>query len=111
MKRIFTLIAAFLLVINSYASFTLTTPPKNASDVFITIGKTGKQISLMDLSEIKTKDFETISGRHLNVFDKAGFKLAQRKLRQSINEDGTINNKKLNKVASEMAKHGASASS
>jgi hypothetical protein len=103
MKRIFTLFAALLLITVSYASFNVTTPPKNASEVFITLGKSGKQISLMDLAEIKTKDFEVLSGRPMSVIDKAGFKVAQRKLRKSINADGTINNKKLNKIASEMA--------
>ncbi|MEO6219018.1 MAG: hypothetical protein ABIO81_01225, partial [Ginsengibacter sp.] len=38
-----------------------------------------------------------ISGRHLNFFDRLGFNLAQKKLRRSINADGTIDNKKLNR--------------
>ena len=51
----------------------------------------------MNLSTIDVKDFENLSGRHLKFFDRLGFKLAQKKLRNSINADGTIDNKKLNK--------------
>ena len=37
----------------------------------------------------------------MNLFDRLGFKIAQRKLRKSINADGTIDNKKLNKFLDE----------
>ena len=71
--------------------------PKKASEVFLPIGSSGQKISLMNLSTIDVKDFENLSGRHLKFFDRLGFKLAQKKLRNSINADGTIDNKKLNK--------------
>lgn len=103
MKRIVALFSALLLLTSSFASFTSVAPPKNAAEVFITIAKTGRQISLMDLSEIKAKDFEALSGHNMTLVDKAGFKLAQRQLRRAINADGTINNKRLNKIANEMA--------
>ena len=74
---------------------------KKASDVYLPVGSTGQKISLLDLSKIDVKAFETLSGRHLNFFDRLGFKLAQKKLRKSINADGTIDNKKLNKFLAE----------
>ncbi len=81
----------------SFATSGFSYLPKQASEVFLPIGSTGKTISLMDLSKIDIKDFEALSGRHLKFFDRLGFKLAQKKLRKSINSDGTIDNKKLNK--------------
>jgi hypothetical protein len=67
------------------------------------IGNSGRQISLMDLSRITVKDFESVSGRHLKMMDKVGFKLGQRKLRESINPDGTIKSKAVKKYAGKMA--------
>jgi hypothetical protein len=97
MKPIFTLFVAFSLVTTSFGSSGFFVLPKKASDVYLPIGSAGQKISLLDLSKIDVKAFETLSGRHLHFFDRLGFKLAQKKLRKSINADGSIDNKKLNK--------------
>ena len=97
MKKVLFLFAAFAIFATSFATSGFSNLPKKASEVYFPIGSSGKTISLMDLSTINVKDFENISGRHLKFFDRLGFKLAQKKLRHSINTDGTINNKKLNK--------------
>ena len=96
MKKLLLLFLAFSITFSSFAFSTFSLVHK-ASDVYIPIGSTGQKISLLDLSKIGIKDFENLSGRHLNFFDRMGFKLAQRKLRKSINADGTIDNKKLNR--------------
>ena len=96
MKKILFLLVAFgVYATSSFAFSGFTSSPKRASEVFLPIGSSGQKISLMDLSTINVKDFETLSGRHLKFFDRLGFKLAQRKLRYSINADGTINSKRL----------------
>ena len=51
----------------------------------------------MELSSITVKDFEKLTGKHLNFIDRIGFKAGQKKLRKSISADGTINNKRLMK--------------
>lgn len=98
MKKVFTLLTAICVLANTFASVPVTTPPKKASEIFIPIGKTGHQISLLDLSQINVKDFEKVSGKKMKLVEKASFKLAQRELRNSINDDGTLNNKKLEKA-------------
>ncbi len=97
MKKILFLLLAFGVYTSSFAFSGFTSQPRKASEVFLPIGSNGKTISLLDLSRIDIKEFENISGRHLKFFDRMGFKLAQKKLRKSINADGTIDNKKLNK--------------
>jgi hypothetical protein len=97
MKPIFTLFVAFSFAATGFATSGFSFLPKKASEVYLPIGSTGQKISLLDLSKIDVRSFETLSGRHLNFFDRLGFKLAQKKLRKSINADGTIDNKKLNK--------------
>ena len=96
-------IALFLLVICiQLAGFAaLTTKPASipASSVLLPMGASGQKISLKELSEISVKDFEALSGKKMNAFDRLGFKMAQRNLRKSILEDGTLNNKKLEKLA------------
>ncbi len=97
MKKFYFLVMAIAIYSTSFSFSTISSLPKKASEVYLPIGTTGKQISLLDLSRIDVKQFENISGRHLKFVDRIGFKLAQKKLRNSINADGTIENKKLNK--------------
>lgn len=92
----FTLFLAVSMLVQSFA-VGIVTPPKNAYNVFIPIGTKGQRISLIALAQVDIKTFETLSGRHLGFVDKIGFKIAQRDLRKSISEDGSINSKKLNR--------------
>lgn len=70
------------------------------------VGGTGHTISLKALSEISITDFETISGKKLKFFDKIGFKLGQKKLRNKIEADGTIKSKTIKKYAEKIAAEG-----
>jgi len=94
MKKVFAFFLTFSLLVQSFAA-SIATPPKNAADILLPIGASGQRISLLELSQIDIKNFEALSGRHLKFADRIGFKLAQRDLRKSIQEDGTINSKKL----------------
>ncbi len=68
-----------------------------ANEVYLPVGKTGHLISLMDLSRISVKDFETLSGKKMKFYEKVNFKLGQHQLKKSINEDGTFNKKSIEK--------------
>lgn len=94
MKKIFSLLVALSVLCTSFAASGIFSPNKNAKEVYVPLGN-NLQISLNDLSTIKVKDYEKISGRHLNFFQKMSFKAGQRQLRKSIAEDGTITNKNL----------------
>lgn len=101
MKKFYALVLAFALFTSSFASYSsypAINPGKKASEFFIPLGKSGARISLADLAVIKPRELEKITGQNMNFAQKVGFKLAQGKLRQSINADGTINSKKLEKV-------------
>lgn len=97
MKKIAAFLMAFAIMAQSFAAVSVTVPPKKASEVFIPVGNTGKQISLQELSQMKVKEFEAFTGRDMKLADKVTFKMAQRELRKNISHDGTINSKKLNK--------------
>lgn len=101
MKKILFLFVAFLTLTFSFAATTPTTPVKKgklkASEILIPIGNTGNRISLLDLSVIKVKDVQLITGKKMNMVDRLSFKAAQRQLRKNINPDGTLNSKKLQK--------------
>ena len=94
MKKVLVLLAVFSFYTASFASTGFSSVPKNANQMYIPIGNNTK-ISLMELSEMKVKDYEKLSGKHLNFFQKLTFKAGQKKLRNSIGEDGTITNRKL----------------
>ena len=93
MRKIMFLFAALLVMVSSFASVTPTETPKNANTIMIPVGSTGKTISLKALSSISIKDYQTMSGRHLNFFSRMGFKKAQNQLRHNINADGSLKGK------------------
>jgi hypothetical protein len=94
---------AFIGVFSSVNSTTNSLPSSGpnlhlkANEVYLPVGKTGQLISLMDLSRISVKDFETLSGKEMKGFEKVQFKLCQHQLKKSINEDGTFNKKSIEK--------------
>jgi hypothetical protein len=79
-----------LFLISSFATVTITKPPINASQILLSVGKTDQKISLLELSQIKRKDFEKLSAEKLNFFDRLNFKVTQKKVRKLVNPDGTI---------------------
>jgi hypothetical protein len=112
MKKTFTL---FLLIAVFSAAYSSTTsipvsPTKSsvkATEVYVPIGKTGKFISVMDLSQIRVKDYESLTGKKMKLMEKVNFKLGQRELKKSINQDGTFSNKKVEKYFNKAALGGA----
>ena len=94
MRKFILLLTGLLILTCSFATVTITHPPLNASAIFFPVGKTGQKISLMELSHISVKDFEKLRGQKMDFFDRLSFKAAQKKVRNGINPDGTISNKK-----------------
>ncbi len=100
MKKFLGLFIALSILTSSFASGNASLLPSskpakiNAANVFIPIGK-DRKVSLLDLSHMRVKDFESITGRKLSFSEKVKFTLGQKQLAKSINNDGTINNKKL----------------
>ncbi len=99
MKKILLFIAAFAIFTTSFGATGFSYAPKKATEIYLPIGK-DMQISLMDFSQITVKDYEKLSGKHLNFFEKMSFKAGQKKLRKSFAADGTVTNKKLLKMMS-----------
>jgi hypothetical protein len=103
MKKLYGLLFAFCLTAVAFASPNVLAPKKpsklDANAIMIPVGEKGQTVSLMDLSRMKVKDLEAITGNKMKLVDKIGFIAAQKQLRNSINADGTISSKKLEKVA------------
>jgi hypothetical protein len=93
---LFVVVFAFATV-HAFTSVTPTTTTPLATEVMIPVGKSGKFISLAELATISPKSFAEVSGTKFNLVQKAAFKISQKHLKKSINADGTINSKKLNK--------------
>jgi len=102
MKSLFLLSAVlFTVSLSSVASNSpISHPALKASEVYVPIGKTGKMISLMDLSKMSVKDFQKYTGKKMSFGDRLMFKAAQKQLRNDINPDGTMNTKKMAKLLS-----------
>lgn len=95
MKKALTLLTAIVILATSFASVPIPveSPKLKAAEIVIPVGNTGKTISLLELSKIGLSDFETLTGHHLNFFQRLNFSVAQHKLKKGINKDGTLNNK------------------
>lgn len=104
MKKILAFIIFIATISVAYSTSVVNTPvPLKANEIFLPIGKSGQMISLQDLSVIKLKDFEALTGKKMKLTDKLGFALSQKQLRKSINPDGTFNKKKVEKYFNKMA--------
>lgn len=104
MKKILAFIIFIATISVAYSTSVVNTPvPLKANEIFLPIGKSGQLISLQDLSVIKLKDFEALTGKKMKLTDKLGFALSQKQLRKSINADGTFNKKKVEKYFNKMA--------
>ena len=100
MRKVILFIAGLLIIASSYATTSVIKPKEprlNAAELFFPVGNTGKLISLLELSQISVKDFETLTGKKLGFIDRIGFKKAQKKVSNQIAPDGTIKSKKLEK--------------
>lgn len=109
MKKIVLFIAALAVITSTFASITPLSskePVLRADRMFFPVGKSGKTISLLELSRISVKDFQALTGRKMSFFDKMSFKVAQKKVRDNIDRDGTINNKKIQKALQNKSKGG-----
>ena len=69
--------------------------PLKAVDIHIPLGNTGRTVTLQELATMKIADVERVTGKKMGLLQRVEVKLAQRKLRHSINADGTISNKRL----------------
>lgn len=96
MKKILASLLAFAIMAQSFAAVITKPEPLRASDIKIPLAN-GKVITLQELADIKVSDFAKLTGKKLKFFDRVGFKIAQKKLRHSINSDGTLSSKKLEK--------------
>jgi hypothetical protein len=101
MKKFFISLSVLFILNGTFATVSVVSSLKNplkASEIFIPVGKTGKIISLLELSTIKMKDLQTLTGGKISFIDKLTLKAAQKQLRNSINYDGTFNSKKIEKL-------------
>jgi len=99
MKKVlllFSILFSFNLI---FASPLLITPKKKiyAADIMIPLGATGTKVSLLDISKLTIKEAEIIRGEKMKFSERLVFKVAQRKLKKSINPDGSLNDRRLTK--------------
>ena len=100
MKKILLFAVAAAIMTTSFASVTPTADlPRNASQMLMPIGKSGKTISLKDLSQISVADYEKLSGKEMKFMQKLAFKKGQKKLRKAMNADGTLTEKGARKLS------------
>lgn len=109
MKEVITLLALITSFSSAYSATNsnFIKPAKNsvkATEVYLPVGTKGELISLMELSQIKVKDYEALTGKEMKFLNKVNFKIAQRQLKKSINPDGTFSQKKVERYFTKASK-------
>ena len=97
MKKILLFFVLAFSVNLALASPLVVKPKKKiyAGDIMIPLGEKGPKISLLDISQLTIKEAEIVRGEKMKFSEKVAFKVAQRKLRQHINPDGSLNDRRL----------------
>jgi hypothetical protein len=88
MKRLLTLALATVMAI---------------SFCFAASSNPGQTVALRELATMKAADLEKMTGKRMGWLGRLEFKLVQKKIRHSINADGTINNQTLAMLAGKTA--------
>ena len=97
MRKFIGVLLVLIMFSTTFSSAATIQPRIKAADIMLPAGTSGQKISLLDLATIKVKDFEQLRGSKMKFADRIAFKAAQKKLRDNIDNDGTLNSKKLNK--------------
>ena len=101
MKKFLFSLVALSFVVASFASGTIVAPSSKkpvgikASEMMIPIGKDGSKVSLQELSQMKLKDYQELTGKKMKLMDKISFRLMQKEIKHSINKDGYFVAKKM----------------
>jgi hypothetical protein len=97
MKKVLLFFVLALSINLIFASPAAIEPRKKiyASDIIIPLGVTGQKISLLDISKLTIKEAEIVRGEKMKFSERVAFKAAQRKLKQYINPDGSLNDHRL----------------
>lgn len=98
MKKLLLLSLFVFFIAQSFGAASADTKPIMAKDIILPVGSTGKTITILDLATISAKDFEELSGKKMKWAQKMAFKSGQRKLRNKINDDGSISSKVIEKA-------------
>ncbi len=106
MKKIFVLAGLLFLLNGVFASVSPVKPPVKAADIFFPVGETGAKISLLELSSIKVKELEQLTGNKMSFGDRLTFKIAQKKLRDNLSPDGSFETKKIEKALKKQQRGG-----
>ncbi len=93
MKKILLLTGILFFLNNAHANIPVDGPGVNANEVLIPLGESGISISLLELSQIHTRELELLLGKKMKFIEKLGFHSFQKHLRKMITADGTIKEK------------------
>lgn len=99
MKKLFMSFCAVVVLISAsaFSGKPVGKGDLKASEILMPVGNKGQTISLLELSTISRGDLESLTGKKMNFTQKLAFKGAQKKLRNSINNDGYVTDKKVKK--------------
>jgi hypothetical protein len=80
------LMTAMAVFTISFGAVTPTEPsaPKKPSEVMIPVGNTGKYVSMTELSKMKVKQWETLTGKKMSLKEKIAFGAVKSKIKEQV---------------------------
>lgn len=75
MKKIVALFFASIIMVQTFAAVGVDVPTRKASEVYFPVGNSGKMVSLLTLTTMSVKEYQTTTGKHLKLSEKLAFKV------------------------------------
>jgi hypothetical protein len=97
MRKILFLGTALLFVTATFATANVEAPILKADQLFFPVGKNGQKISYAQLATISLADLQALTGKKMGFIQRLNFRMAQSRMKKSIQADGTIKNKGIQK--------------
>lgn len=98
MRKLLLLCTALFLFSASFGTSNVETPVLRADQLVFPVGASGQKVTFAQLATMSVADFQALTGKKMNFIQRINFHIAQHKMKESIASDGTIKNRRIEKL-------------
>ncbi len=101
MKKVTLFFFLAVFALSTFASLPVNAPTElpKATELRIPLFKSDKTITLSEFLTLTPNEYKNITGKKLNLIDKAELKMTQKQLKKCVAKDGTVDVEKVKKFA------------
>ncbi|MBD0286090.1 MAG: hypothetical protein ICV79_11800, partial [Flavisolibacter sp.] len=92
MKKVTLFFFLAVFALSTFASLPVNAPTElpKATELRISLFKSDKTITLSEFLTLTPNEYKNITGKKLNLIDKAELKMTQKQLKKCVAKDGTV---------------------